>query len=815
MKKKLPIIIGTIVLLVLLVIGGVFLFKNNKEKADKEKDEVVNNIPKIVLDEKNIPKFIDGSVVYQKVKTEEDVFKALNEVRDMYGFEDAKKEFKVLNTDTSLDFTYYRLQQIHNGYPVYGNQVVVSVDKDNKVSSLSGNYTADIGYSYFSLSETKAKEAVAALMKTDYEIFKTEKYIYLKDDKAIASYVFTMADDSDYYQLVISAKDGTVVDKISLLNEEQYSYTGAGADGTEYTITLDQDGNEYKFHDPVRKITIGDGTKANLGDKGVLDVVRVLFTDIKPISATMADGKLTSTSAASLPNAISTMYTFQKTYDYYKNVLGRDSYDNKGSEILVSIDAYAKVNGEKKEWQNAAWLNGFRRMYIGTVNGITFSQAVDVTAHEFTHGVIEYTAGLTGKGEPGALNEGYADIIGNLVEGKNFQVGESIKEGRDMANPHAHENPSEKGGKYYFPTDEEQYDEEWKEKANKALGDWKDWDKGGAHNNSTVVSHAAYLMYENGAFESKEEMAKVWYNSLFLLTPSSDFEDCALAVLQAAQILGLNDEKVKIIESAFVETKMLELKTSTISGKVTDASTDEPISGTIVTASRTGNVHVQYETTTNKDGEYTFNDLPVGDYIIQFEKEKYFTSETEATLPESGIQNLDAKLEAIPEVDSEKSEVVFVMDISLSMDTSDPTDIRKQIISNVLGLLNDNSKVALVTFTKEAKVINDGLSDQSVDRKVLITDIFNIVNDDGSSSNSGTNGKAGIAEALSLFSEEENVRRYIVFFTDGQDNDWSGTSYSDETNLKRIAKDTNGKYYRATNSIKLYQFSQRIYKEIK
>lgn len=44
-----------------------------------------------------------------------------------------------------------------------------------------------------------------------------------------------------------------------------------------------------------------------------------------------------------------------------------------------------------------------------------------------------------------------------------------------------------------------------------------DHDKGGVHTNSNVVSHAAYLMYESGAFSSREEMAKVWYNSLLML----------------------------------------------------------------------------------------------------------------------------------------------------------------------------------------------------------------------------------------------------------------------------------------------------------
>ena len=64
------------------------------------------------------------------------------------------------------------------------------------------------------------------------------------------------------------------------------------------------------------------------------------------------------------------------------------------------------------------------------------------------------------------------------------------------------------------------------EEAGNPIEVWTDWDNGGVHTNSGVPNYAAYLMYKNGAFESKEEMAKVWYNSLYLMTTTSDFEDC-------------------------------------------------------------------------------------------------------------------------------------------------------------------------------------------------------------------------------------------------------------------------------------------------
>ena len=88
------------------------------------------------------------------------------------------------------------------------------------------------------------------------------------------------------------------------------------------------------------------------------------------------------------------------------------------------------------------------------------------------------------------------------------------------------------------------------------------------HRNSTVVGYAAYLMYHNGAFDSMEEMAKVWYQSLFLLSSYSNFEDCALAIIESAESLGLSQKSLQIIQEAFYETKMLDEETFSVSGTV-------------------------------------------------------------------------------------------------------------------------------------------------------------------------------------------------------------------------------------------------------
>ena len=58
-------------------------------------------------------------------------------------------------------------------------------------------------------------------------------------------------------------------------------------------------------------------------------------------------------------------------------------------------------------------------MVYGDGDGNTFSplgSANDVVAHELTHALTQYTAGLVYSYESGALNESYSDVFGAMVD---------------------------------------------------------------------------------------------------------------------------------------------------------------------------------------------------------------------------------------------------------------------------------------------------------------------------------------------------------------------------------------------------------------
>ncbi|TKC95738.1 M4 family metallopeptidase [Polyangium fumosum] len=98
-----------------------------------------------------------------------------------------------------------------------------------------------------------------------------------------------------------------------------------------------------------------------------------------------------------------------RTYDFYFNNFGRDSYNSTGA----TIKSYAHYS---TGYVNAYW-DGTRMVY-GDGNGTDASAltVLDVVAHELTHAVTSYESNLTYSYESGALNEAMSDIFGAAVE---------------------------------------------------------------------------------------------------------------------------------------------------------------------------------------------------------------------------------------------------------------------------------------------------------------------------------------------------------------------------------------------------------------
>jgi len=105
---------------------------------------------------------------------------------------------------------------------------------------------------------------------------------------------------------------------------------------------------------------------------------------------------------------VDAQYGAEKTFDFYKTVLGRDGIWNTG------VGARSRVH-YGTNYANAYW-DGTQMTYGDGAGNTHPVVELDVSGHEMTHGVTENTAGLLGTGESGGLNEATSDIFGTAVE---------------------------------------------------------------------------------------------------------------------------------------------------------------------------------------------------------------------------------------------------------------------------------------------------------------------------------------------------------------------------------------------------------------
>lgn len=244
------------------------------------------------------------------------------------------------------------------------------------------------------------------------------------------------------------------------------------------------------------------------------------------------------------------------TWDFYNKIFGRESVDNHGKTLVSSVHY-----GQK--YDNAFW-DG-RQMVYGDGDGVIFQRftaALDVIAHELTHGVTQFTAQLAYQDQSGALNESMSDAFGSMV--KQWALGQTVNQAdwligaaimapgfkgralRDMANPGtAFDDPNL--GKDSQP------------------GHMKDFvqttsDNGGVHTNSGIPNRAFVLAAKAIGGHTWEKTGKIWYVTLTeRLTGNAGFAKCATETVSVARDLFPGDPSIaEKVAKAWTEVGVLE-----------------------------------------------------------------------------------------------------------------------------------------------------------------------------------------------------------------------------------------------------------------
>jgi thermolysin len=450
-----------------------------------------------------------------------------------------------------------RLQQFHDGVPIWGTDVVR--DSENGVTrSLFGELSPALTIpANPQLTAIQAQERAIAtggadatlLRGPELTIFRTENGDYR------LAYTAVVGAATAIRRVFLDANTGAAISSLSEIQTESAIGTGHGVVGDTKKISVSAEAGTFYADDKLRPpvLTTYDMRNDNAHATRVLNGAPLFPSD----RATDSDNVWTD------PPAIDAHTYIGWTYDFYFKRFGRRGLDNRDRPVLAMINPLSQ-----QSWLvdpgiavNAFWCNDCGPGAVGMMffgNGVPpgvslgghnytyFAGALDIVAHELTHGVTSSTSNLIYFGESGALNEAFSDIMGTSVEffyqtpgagpGKaDYLLGEDVSRSltggsdgdRSLANPQLFGQPD--NYRNFVRT----------------LAD-----NGGVHTNSGIANNAFYLAIEGGTNRTsglnvqgvgaanRAQIENAFYRAFAFLMPSNGtFSTARATTIQAARDL--------------------------------------------------------------------------------------------------------------------------------------------------------------------------------------------------------------------------------------------------------------------------------------
>lgn len=499
-----------------------------------------------------------------------------------YGYSNALSELTELNTSELDGDTFYRLQQNYQGIPVYGRSVVCVTDEHGKQVALSGNpqdITIDIPtiptLSWERISDV-VKDYIYNSLHPDgtpaIALYDEGLCIYCLDNETEMRLAYKVvcnlfSETLEAYTLIVDAESGEILSSQSLLstadtsNSEKVNRTGYLFEkfGESSTVESYKDSDtrrENGFHseryaedfylleDVPRGLVVRnfcgvestisqDGQKINLfpsnSSEDLSDSMSKIFISSNNIFGDEEESLLEYEAAAEY------MINISKIYDKYETLLETTHHSMTGRIMLYFNDGY--MGGENAR---GGRINRDGMISMGAKTGI---DDIDIMAHEYGH-VIMYANLMEKKDcvETNAIAEGFADVMGEIVEGTlNNGVldwtmkGDHINTCRNIKSPQNTDNA----------VTISEITEEMENKSN---------DYG--YYFSTIISHAAYRMWNgidgnNAKKLSTDELAKLFYRTMLMMPSDCNFMEWRSLTLIAARSMGLTPDQIACISEAY------------------------------------------------------------------------------------------------------------------------------------------------------------------------------------------------------------------------------------------------------------------------
>jgi bacillolysin len=423
-----------------------------------------------------------------------------------FGLTDPVQELTVERSKATEDGrSVVRFQQEYQGIPVVGGELIVNMDAEKNVLSVSGETLPDIN-----LDTTASLDAEAARQQA----------------------------------IAMVAKNYTAsADSLTTTTPELWVFNPAllGGPGPRITaLVWRMDVTSIDLLTVKELVLVEAHTGAVVLNFNQIDTVltRTVYDNLNTRSENLALNPAVCTEGNCPGSGNDTNFAYDfagDTYNFYSTNHSRDSLDGAGMGIISTV-RYCPTNLiDPCPYPNAFW-NGQQMVY-----GEGYASGDDVVGHEMTHGVTDHESSLFYYYQSGAINESFSDVWGEFIDQSNtydgsggsvrWLMGEDLPIGaiRSMSDPTIYGDPDRMSSSNYYCK----------------LGDGNENDRGGVHINSGVNNKAAYLMTDGGSFNGQTvaglgiaKVADIYYEvQTNLFTTASDYQDLYDGLIQACSNL--------------------------------------------------------------------------------------------------------------------------------------------------------------------------------------------------------------------------------------------------------------------------------------
>jgi Zn-dependent metalloprotease len=483
-----------------------------------------------------------------------------------------KSDLKLYSTEKDeFGYIHYRFYQTFDDIPIENSMLIAHV-KNGKLISISASIVIDFDYSLMKRPASQISEKTAIEKALKY--VGASKYMWQNLERELLYKQQLNSSEATYYPTAkriwynegvnLNPKKLKLSYKIDVYSEIPKSRafyfldvsTGAIIGKKNRIYTSDTTGTANTLYNGI-KIIHSDKISSNsykLRDysrgNGIITLRDTGFGGTNYTSST-------SNWSLGLPNrnALDAHWGVEMTYDFYKSKFQRNSIDNKGL-MLINY-----VNNVDSSYKNNSFWDASSINY-GTMNygvlpdssnrGIT---SIDVTGHELTHGVTEYTCNLNYFDESGAINESISDIMGKSVQfwakpnDTNWLIGNDFGGfgagvNRDMSNPKAFDDPDTYKAQNWYEGEDISHM---------------------VHTNSGVGNFMFYLLVNGGSgindLNNSYNVQKIglgkadsiiYRSQTVYLVPTSNYPNWRTVCIQAASdLFGANSNEVQQVKNAF------------------------------------------------------------------------------------------------------------------------------------------------------------------------------------------------------------------------------------------------------------------------